>query len=444
MNNPNNQKIIIFADHTTNRLLYTVHYVFDEVLGLQSLITNNVDEFLYSSFPKICYSNPTNDFKTDAITIFPYGLLYQTNLDCEICPGFEYLNDMPVLFRFPVPSTFEVEFDIFSAIFFLISRYEEYTNKEFDNHGRYISSNSILYRHHLNLEPVVDVWINYLKEKLTRKYPEIKFNQEEFKYLPTVDIDWPFRYKYRNLVKTAGGLVKSAIKMRFDEFVERNQVIFWGKTDPYYTFDYLNDMFSKYTIKAIYFYLCSNSSKFDCSHSYTNKALQEMVLKNEKFAFSGLHNSYKTLENGWIIAREKKLLENIVNHPVNKSRFHFLRFQLPQSFKNIMTEGITEDYSMGYPDLVGFRAGTCHPFYFYDLLSDEKTPLKVIPFQAMDAAYIYNLKKSPADFLVEMHELKQKVKQYSGTLVIIWHNNTFAPTTEGFEWRKVFEEMLKA
>jgi hypothetical protein len=39
---------------------------------------------------------------------------------------------------------------------------------------------------------------------------------------------------------------------------------------------------------------------------------------------------------------------------------------------------------MGYPDHVGFRAGTCTSFYFYNLNFELKTPLKIIPFAFMD------------------------------------------------------------
>jgi len=36
---------------------------------------------------------------------------------------------------------------------------------------------------------------------------------------------------------------------------------------------------------------------------------------------------------------------------------------------------IEEDYSMGYPEVCGFRAGICTPFKFYDLLNETETDL---------------------------------------------------------------------
>ena len=53
--------------------------------------------------------------------------------------------------------------------------------------------------------------------------------------------------------------------------------------------------------------------------------------------------------------------------------------------------GITEDYSMGYPEEPGFRAGIARPYYFYNISEDQQTSLKIIPFQVMDAT-LYNIK----------------------------------------------------
>ncbi|NJO89826.1 MAG: hypothetical protein HC831_13425 [Chloroflexia bacterium] len=56
--------------------------------------------------------------------------------------------------------------------------------------------------------------------------------------------------------------------------------------------------------------------------------------------------------------------------------------------------GITNDYSMGYSSHPGFRAGTCTPFYFFNLKTDEKTNLKITPFAVMDVGFIDYLKCS--------------------------------------------------
>ena len=80
-----------------------------------------------------------------------------------------------------------------------------------------------------------------------------------------------------------------------------------------------------------------------------------------------------------MIRVEKQRLEHILGETVYHNRFHFLRFTLPQSYQQLLACGISDDYSMGYADQIGFRAGTCTPFYFYDLENEIQTTLKVHP-----------------------------------------------------------------
>ena len=72
------------------------------------------------------------------------------------------------------------------------------------------------------------------------------------------------------------------------------------------------------------------------------------------------------------LKKEISRLNDITSGSIIMSRFHYLRFSLPESYQILIEAGIKEDYSMGYVDRIGFRAGTCTPFYFYDL-NNEKT-----------------------------------------------------------------------
>ena len=55
------------------------------------------------------------------------------------------------------------------------------------------------------------------------------------------------------------------------------------------------------------------------------------------------------------------------------------------------------DYSMGYLDQAGFRAGTATPFYFYDVSREFQISLKLIPIFATENS----LKKSNNSFPFE-------------------------------------------
>ena len=64
------------------------------------------------------------------------------------------------------------------------------------------------------------------------------------------------------------------------------------------------------------------------------------------------------------------VLQTILGKEVISSRFHYIRLLMPKSYKDLVSAGISEDYSMGYPDEPGFRAGIARPFFFYDVEED--------------------------------------------------------------------------
>ena len=81
---------------------------------------------------------------------------------------------------------------------------------------------------------------------------------------------------------------------------------------------------------------------------------------------------------------------------------------MPSSYNHLLAAGITHDYSMGFADRVGFRAGTCTPFYFYDLDFEIQTPLKVFPFALMDTTLNDYMKLTPKQSLGRIRDLKNQ------------------------------------
>ena len=107
-----------------------------------------------------------------------------------------------------------------------------------------------------------------------------------------------------------------------------------------------------------------------------------------------------------------------------------------------MAAGIEEDYSMGYPDHIGFRAGTSTPHRFYDLTEDCITSLIVYPFALMDVSLKNYLFLSPEKAAEEIKKVLDSVKAVKGTFMMIWHNESLSSRGEWKGWRSVFERML--
>ncbi|MGC8803098.1 MAG: polysaccharide deacetylase family protein [Bacteroidales bacterium] len=431
------QQILIRTNQHSPRLSYVMQHIFKNLLGLDPIVTTSAETYNISTLPKISYT-PTPG--TGGLHIIPAGLLDQHGVNSNLRPAVSYLNRLPILFPSPFADT--VGFDIFSAVFYILSRYEEYGACDYDRHNRFVPQSFALDTHNLYNIPVVDEWVALLKNKIKTHYPGISFKKHTYTYLPTIDVDMPYAFRQKKLPFALAGLAKNILQADWTTLKKRYAVLLGKETDPYYTFDYLNNVLANFSVRPIYFYLCNGQTPYDPIAAFRKRAIVETIRYNVPHATAGLHNSYFTLERPELIGKELRLLQKILGHEVIRSRFHYIRFQIPFSYQHLIRAGIQEEYSMGFPSFNGFRAGTSHPFYFYDLTNETATQLKIFPFQAMDATYIYYLKCTPEQVLEDLLRIRNLVQQHEGTLIIIWHNNTFEPSPQGMQWRKIFETLL--
>ncbi|WP_233188536.1 polysaccharide deacetylase family protein [Tenacibaculum sp. SG-28] len=144
-----------------------------------------------------------------------------------------------------------------------------------------------------------------------------------------------------------------------------------------------------------------------------------------------------------LLKKEKERLESITNLPIKRSRQHYLRFSLPDTYQKLIDLEIEEDYSMGYASQAGFRASTCTPFYFYDLDFEIQTPLKIFPFAVMDTTLNDYMKLTPKQSLGKIRDLKNEVKKVNGTFITLFHNESLSAYQRWRGWSRLYGSMLK-
>ena len=98
---------------------------------------------------------------------------------------------------------------------------------------------------------------------------------------------------------------------------------------------------------------------------------------------------------------------------------------------------------MGYASELGFRAGIASPFSFYDLDMEQPLSIKVYPFSITDDILKFNLQLIVEDVQNEIAEIIEEVKRINGTLISVWHNDTFSNFGVWEDWKNVYEDMIK-
>ena len=150
--------------------------------------------------------------------------------------------------------------------------------------------------------------------------------------------------------------------------------------DPFDTYDLQFELQKKYKLKPIYFILFAEYGFNDKNIPVENRVFQTLIKSLADYAEVGIHPSFNSNFSAKKLKDEIARLSKVLNREVTKSRQHFLKLQLPYTYRNLINLDITDDYTMGFAAQPGFRAGICSSFYFYDLDMDSETKLRVHPF----------------------------------------------------------------
>ncbi|MCX6189707.1 MAG: polysaccharide deacetylase family protein [Bacteroidetes bacterium] len=428
-------EVLVFSQYSTSRLHYVLHWVLTNRLGLDYRITNNVMEFGASQEAKINYSNQT---LMGCINIDSSSILYETTINENFGEIGEW-NGKHIIFK---NGGNEIPFDLFGAVFYCLSRMEEYGNSKLDKHGRFTHQSSILHKLKVLHTPIVDLWLEGFKEVLLSFYPALEVKSAKFKFLNTFDIDQAFCYAEKGFTRIAGGFMKDLMKFKFRQTLERVLVILGVRADPFDTFEYIIEKHHQYNLKTVVFLLLADFGAYDKNIKITNlKFIQRMKRLLQEVSL-GIHPSYFSFQDLELMRKEVDRLAALQGQAVLQSRQHYLKYELPHTFRNLIELGIRQEYSMGYAEVVGFRAGTAHSFHWFDIERNEVTLLEIHPSCVMDVTLKNYLQLTPEQAKATLLNLIQEVKQVNGTFIPIWHNESISGFGPWKGWRAVYEAML--
>jgi hypothetical protein len=429
--------ILVYTHKITPRLRYVFKHIFTRILQIPVEFTTTIEEFIAHNGLKMTYSKAPLGKE---FFIRSNDLLFEQGVnDLEI--SIFYWDEVPCFFNAGSKSV--MPFDIFSASFYLLSRYEEYLPHVRDVHERFTAEQSIAFKYRFLEKPLVDIWAYKLLEILQERFPDYEYSSRAYQYISTIDVDNAYAYKYKSLVRTFGGFIKDFFSLKLMTFWDRLVVNINLRKDPNNTFEKILALKKQYNISTIFFFLVADYTTFDTNVSASKNKFRLLIKTMVDYAKVGLHPSYFSMKDESLLKKEKERLEQITNMPMEKSRQHYLRFSLPETYQHLIDLEIKEDYSMGYASHVGFRASTCTPFYFYDLDFEIQTPLKVIPFALMDTTLNDYMGLTPRQSLGKIRELKNEVKAVNGTFVTLFHNESLSNYMRWKGWSKVYESMLK-
>ncbi len=433
MENRSTDELLIYAQGVTARLSYIINELFPK-----ALLTDSREKFLSYTGVRINYSV---EKLGDGLWIVPHGLLYQTDIHQQIPECFEW-EGMCVFFK----TGGDIPFDIFSAAFYLLSRYEEYLPYTPDKYGRYGHSNSIAYKENFLQQPLINFWMQALEAQMQQQFANSTFNIQHSKFLfvPTYDVDIAYAYRHQPLWKNVLGFYRDLFLGKTEQVIERGNVYSGRKADPFDTFSWLDALHEKYSLTPIYFFLTIlKRGPYDKNISASSKALQKLYHSLSKKYMTGLHPSWQSGTDEWLLDKEKDTLQCIIQKPVAMSRNHYLRFTIPLTYRRLEVAGITDDYSMAYGTINGFRASYALPFSWYDLERETSTRLTIHPFCFMEANSFFEQGYTAEQACEEIQYYHDVVKKVEGEMITLFHNHFLTEQPQWAAWRKMYADFLQ-
>lgn len=329
---------------------------------------------------------------------------------------------------------FVLHADLIASSYFMLSRYEEIIKTDCrDQHGRFLAKDSVVFQQGYGLHPLVDEWGLYLRNLLRKAGIELPEEKHGFtKIYLTHDVDDPFLFcKKKQVVKQ---WIKNLI--HYGKIISHPLIVYrTGKNDPFYSFPQIIEFDNSLKkelgniVESIYFVISAGNKK---SKRYCNIELPkyQRLLKelNDSGATIGLHVSYEGGGDPQLLETEFNRMKKYCQNSTSKSRHHYLRWTEPGHIGFMEAAGITEDFTLGYADSVGFRVGTCRPYRFINPRTKQISNVIEHPMQIMecslDANVYMNLDYEKARDIC--FKIIKTVYKHNGELNLLFHNNQLA------------------
>lgn len=193
----------------------------------------------------------------------------------------------------------------------------------------------------------------------------------------------------------------------------------------YWGFDRIMDLESQWGVRSTFFFLNETypfrilkPSSWNLSLGYYNMlspALREVIERLDKGGWEiGLHGSYRSYCDGFLIRKEKEDLERIINHPVAGIRQHYLN--LDDNTWDLQREaGFLYDASWGYTNKIGFRDEKMRAFR-----TSDNPQFWVVPLSLMDSCVM----RSTSPFEDALRIIGTACDN-DGCIVLNWHQRMF-------------------
>jgi len=362
---------------------------------------------------------------------------------------------MPVLFgsgdELRNGSSTSLMLDVFGGVFFLVTRYEELVLRVRDGHGRFGASHSIQTKEDALEIPLADLYVDYLWSVISRTWPRLERAVRTADVVLTHDADHLLAADDRSYRRMSRRLLGDLALRRDPGLATRRLRAHLLKRraaqiDPFNSYDFLMDVSERHGYRSHFYFISADSDRpidgfYSMSDPWLHALLEDIHRRGHQI---GLHGSYDSPTDGDRLASEFDALRRGaesagVTQTSWGGRQHFLRWSNPETWRIWDAAGLDYDSTIGYPERVGFRAGTCREFPVFDLLDRRQLRLRERPLIVMDGSLFGHMRLSSADARSKVRVLARWCWREEGSVVLLWHNSMVTSDGERRRYESIIE-----
>ncbi|WP_010520237.1 polysaccharide deacetylase family protein [Aquimarina agarivorans] len=424
--------LLIYTQKRSPRLRYIAKQLFERILGVSVDFTTKIENFVAHNGPKFSYGKQPLGKELFFQSV---SLLFEKGISEEIVTVKKWDNF--VCFYTVSHAESALPFDVFAASFYLLSRYEEYLPQVKDSLVRFMASSSIAYEHQFLQQPIVDIWAYKVKEILMTRFEGIQFFPTKFSTAIVCEVSEALAYRKKGWFRSFQSFSKSLFELKFKQIYIQGKVILGLQKDPYHTYNYIINKAKSGNAQLCFFFGLGNYSNYEKSNNHHSQTYQKLIKSIADYCTIGMRLSFDAQKDLVALKNEKKRFEKITHRSLNQTFCQYSKINLPTTYRDLIEQEVACDYSMGYQDNSGFRAGTCTPFLFYDLEYEIQTPLILMPYCLSENAFEKITESENA--IKQASVIVDAVKKVNGNLIIHINNQLFDTSNQRSRfWKLVF------
>jgi hypothetical protein len=352
------------------------------------------------------------------------------------------------------PTGLALTVDVFGSVFFILSRYEEVVGRYADDHGRFPAFASIAAVEDFLERPLVDEYVDVLWGAMQSLWPMLERRPVRSGIRLTHDVDQPWSALGLSPLQVTRGIAGDLVRRRDPELALRRTRSLWAarrgsvEHDPFDTFDFLMEASERIGLRStFYFQACRDGGPYSATYRVGDPRVVCLLRRlHDRGHEIGLHGSYASFESADVLRDEFDTLRATchrigIDQESWSVRQHYLRLQVPGTWRNHEAVGLAFDSTLGFADFAGFRAGTCHEFPVFDLEARRALRLRERPLTLMDVTLFRYMGLARGDAARHIRAVGAACRSYGGETVICYHNSTLPRAQDKAFYRRLVTDL---